>query len=80
MQPCHRRNWWYAANYLTTHPCVDCGETNALYLEFDHREPSEKVMGIPQAVWAMGFDRFKAEIEKCDIRCANHHKARHSNG
>lgn len=64
-------------NHLTTHPCVDCGETNALFLEFDHKEPNKKIMGIPQAVYKMGFDRFKEEINKCDIRCANDHKKRH---
>ena len=64
-----RRRWLY----LLGHPCVDCGEPDPIVLEFDHR--SEKRAAIvdlmrEHANWAEIF----AEIEKCDVRCANCHR------
>lgn len=77
-RPWVRRNWWYTANYLTTHPCVDCGETNGMVLEFDHIR-GEKKMNIKEAIWKLQFDELKTEIAKCDVRCANDHRRRHLN-
>jgi Zn finger protein HypA/HybF involved in hydrogenase expression len=59
--------------YLQTHPCVDCGERDIVVLEFDHL--SDKVADI--SVYAGGgrtWARIKAEIEKCEVRCANCHR------
>lgn len=59
--------------YLSTHPCVDCGETDIVVLEFDHS--GNKVADIATYMnsgrsWA----RVEAEIAKCDVRCANCHR------
>jgi len=43
------RNRDYIINYLSTHPCVDCGNTDYRILEFDHRPGTEKVKGCCQA-------------------------------
>ena len=64
-----RRRWLY----LLAHPCVDCGESDPLVLEFDHR--SEKRAAIvdlmrKHATWA----EILAEIETCEVRCANCHR------
>jgi len=75
MRPNVRRKWWYAKNYLSTHPCIDCGERDVRVLEFDHR--GNKIMNIAQGIWKLNFEEFKEEIDKCDIRCANDHKRRH---
>lgn len=52
--------------------CVDCGITNPLLLDFDHLR--DKQAEISQLVHAgMPWAVIQAEIEKCEIRCANCH-------
>lgn len=64
-------------NYLMAHPCVDCGESNPVVLEFDHRNPEEKSFTIGGIrLLHYSWKRVMSEIEKCDVRCANCHKKR----
>ena len=59
--------------YLRSHPCVDCGETDIVVLEFDHL--GEKIADI--STYAGGgrtWARVKAEIDRCEVRCANCHR------
>ena len=59
--------------YLRVHPCVDCGESDIVVLEFDHL--ADKVADV--SAYAGGsrtWARVKAEIEKCEVRCANCHR------
>src|SRR5712691_7919047 len=59
--------------YLSSHPCVDCGISDIIVLEFDHR--GEKVADV--ATYADGgrsWERVLVEIRKCDVRCANCHR------
>ncbi len=62
-------------SYLLEHPCVDCGETDVLVLDFDHRDPNTKHDDIGRLV-SLGYswDVIKTEIDKCDVRCANDHR------
>lgn len=62
--------------YLSTHPCVDCGESDPIVLEFDHRDPSKKSFTIGSQARHKGRDSLMKEIEKCDVRCANCHRRR----
>jgi len=61
--------------YLSTHPCIDCGETDPIVLEFDHRDDSKKYKDISTLV-SQGYklETVFAEINKCDVRCANCHR------
>lgn len=62
--------------YLGTHPCLDCGIENLVVLEFDHRDPGQKVMNVATMAVSRRWPRVLAEIEKCDVRCANCHRRR----
>ena len=60
-------------NYLLTHRCEECGESDVRVLEFHH------VGGKDMAVGAMvsggySIDRIKDEIRKCKVYCANCHR------
>jgi len=69
----------YIFQYLSTHPCVDCGEKDPIVLEFDHRDPTQKLFSISQALRLhYGLGRVCDEIEKCDVRCANCHRRKTS--
>ena len=58
--------------YFKDHPCVDCGETDPLVLEFDHR--GHKDFAISRALREKSWSEILREIEKCDVRCANCHR------
>ena len=63
-------------SYLEAHPCVDCGESDVLVLEFDHRDPELKWKAIAILVMTKRWQRVRDEIEKCDVRCVNCHRRR----
>ena len=67
-----------AYEHFLNHPCVDCGESDPIVLEFDHRDDSEKSFTISNAISSFGctLAQLKKEIEKCDVRCANCHRRR----
>jgi hypothetical protein len=63
--------------YLREHPCVDCGNEDVRVLEFDHRDGATKLRAIAiLAGQGFGLARVQAEIEQCDVRCANCHRIR----
>jgi hypothetical protein len=67
-------NYQLLLKYLRTHPCVDCGETDVLVLEFDHL--GGKSFGIATALRDRSWPDILVEIGKCDVRCANCHRRR----
>ena len=62
--------------YFREHPCIDCGETNPIVLEFDHRDGEKKECAVSSLL--NGYRRLtvEQEIAKCDVRCANCHRKR----
>jgi len=61
--------------YLLRHPCVDCGETNPVVLEFDHL--NGKNMDISEMIGkGYSIKSIMKEIEKCEVVCSNHHSIR----
>jgi len=72
-----RENAQLIWDYKSTHPCIDCGETDPIVLDFDHLDSTEKSFGIPVGVnKAFSKARLMREIEKCVVRCANCHRRR----
>lgn len=59
--------------------CADCGITNPLVLDLDHRDPKEKVYAISELIRrGTAFVNLMVEIKKCDVVCANCHRIRTS--
>ena len=62
-------------SYLLEHPCVDCGESDPIVLDFDHVR-GRKIAHVSvlisnhRAAWSRVFE----EIQKCVVRCANCHR------
>lgn len=69
------RNKQFIYDYLRDKSCVDCGESDSVVLEFDHIDPTQKVIGIANTVrdkWSI--EKITSEMGKCEIRCANCHR------
>lgn len=62
--------------YFADHPCVDCGETNPIVLEFDHRDRSQKLCEVAVLIGSTTWKNVLKEIKKCDVLCANCHRVR----
>jgi len=61
-------------DFFRTHPCVDCGETDPVVLEFDRR--SDKAFSIAQGLRDRSWPSLLKEMAKCDVVCANCHRRR----
>lgn len=76
LQRIARNKAWLAA-YFKQRQCVDCGERDLRVLEFDHRDPSDKFRGVSELLLkGHALKTLQAEIEKCDVICANCHRKR----
>lgn len=60
--------------YLQANPCIDCGETDIVVLEFDHIDPEQKELNIARDYYLVSPEKLKEEIAKCQVRCANCHR------
>lgn len=65
------------SDYFATHPCVDCGEQDVRCLQLDHWDRSTKKANVARLLGgALSWKAILAEIEKCDVRCADCHRRR----
>jgi len=68
------RNQQLVFDYLLTHPCVDCGESDPIVLEFDHVRGDKKRPLAKLIRQGLSARTIEDEIAKCDVRCANCHR------
>lgn len=61
--------------YKLENPCVDCGETDPIVLEFDHLDNKEFNVG-EAGHKGFSWERILKEIAKCEIVCRNCHVRR----
>ena len=80
LEKARKRNLWYREmqdtyilGYFESHPCVDCGESDMVVLEFDHVR-GNKYGEISRLRKNNSIERLKEEIAKCEVRCANCHR------
>ena len=64
----------FLLEYFRDHPCLDCGETDPVVLEFDHLR--DKEFGISSGLRDRNRQSVLDEIAKCDVVCANCHRRR----
>ncbi|MDQ4131825.1 MAG: hypothetical protein M3179_01155 [Actinomycetota bacterium] len=64
----------YLMEYFQSHPCVDCGETDPLVLEFDHL--ADKAFDIARGIRDRNWETVLKVMAKCDVVCANCHRRR----
>jgi hypothetical protein len=69
-----RKRVVFLLQYFQAHPCVDCGESDPVVLEFDHLRDKnfDVAYGIHYRAWKVVLE----EIEKCQVVCANCHRRR----
>jgi len=71
-----RQNQDKLFEYLDDLVCVDCGEPDSRVLQFDHVR-GEKRANVTQMVSkGYSWETILAEIDKCDVVCANCHAKR----
>ena len=72
-----RRQWLVA--FKSGLKCVRCGESHPATLTFHHKNPSTKSFAIGDSTLALkvSFKRLLAEIDKCEVLCANCHAKEH---
>lgn len=54
-------------------PCIDCGESDPVVLDFDHVKGKKK-KGISVLYHSSKWETVLKEIKKCVVRCANCHR------
>lgn len=68
----------YVNEYLKTHGCVDCPESDIVALDFDHVRGIKKQAVTTLVASAYSIAVIQAEIDKCEVRCSNCHRKRHA--
>ena len=63
----------YLLDYLSSNPCVICGEADPVVLEFDHLDQSTKEYAVSTMV-TLSIEKIEKEISKCRVLCANCHR------
>jgi hypothetical protein len=68
------RNTRLLYEYLLEHPCVDCGASDPVVLEFDHVTGDKRNSIANYVRSGRSWNRIFSEVQKCEVRCANCHR------
>lgn len=72
------RNVKYLHDYLEQHPCTWCWESNRIFLDFHHVDPTQKIWWVfTIARKARSLERVIVEMNKCIVLCCKCHKLHH---
>ncbi len=63
----------FVLQYLSMHPCVQCGESDPMVLEFHHLGRKEKEISF-MISGGYPIAKIQSEIAKCQVLCANCHR------
>jgi len=76
----NRRNraTYFIYEYLSNHPCVDCGEYDPAVLTFDHIRGDKRMDVAAMALEGYSIEALTEEIAKCEVVCSNCHMRRTS--
>jgi len=78
-----RSNQWKAkqrkkvATYKASIGCAKCGIKDHRVLDLHHRNGEDKDMAVSAMLSKKSWDAVKAEMEKCEVLCANCHRIAH---
>ncbi len=64
----------FVIEHLSSHPCVDCGESDIVVLDFDHVSGTKEHNIADMIRLGFSLEAIKNEIDKCVVRCANCHR------
>ncbi len=71
-----KKRAWLTKHKLD-HGCADCGYSeHPAALDFDHLPEHEKMFGVKDGIASVSWERLRAEVEKCEVVCANCHRVR----
>jgi len=70
----YERNRLYIAEYLKTHPCINCGEDDPCTLDFDHVRGRKRKNVSRMVVDGYCIKTLQLEIDKCQVLCSNCHR------
>lgn len=68
------RNKKAIQEYKASHPCIKCGESDPIVLEFHHRDRIAKTFTVAHRLNRISIQTALDEIAKCDVLCANCHR------
>ena len=73
-----QRHHQWINTYKKQRGCGKCGVTDPRVLDFHHKNDKNKLFTVGGFRRAVGFERIKNEVQKCDVVCANCHRILHN--
>lgn len=74
-----KENIKHLLEFFKIHPCLICGESNPIFLDFDHRDPTTKKGNISSWIRWQTWSKIFDEISKCDVLCVKCHRLKTAN-